>query len=280
MTQTADGIETMKAVVVTLDICSSSFLIEDLLKSERIRIWRNLIISMKDHLWHLAREHNADLHKFIGDGWIILFKQPYSGRGILHVLNSASEFYKRLYEQEVFPNLETFPKLSGLTFGMAEGRLIKVEMQERSEYIGRPINIACRLQSNISEYDINGGFRVLMSHGVFHKLRDDLGDYCYNLTEKPLKNLGDGQTFPCYQILLDDGFKIVEARYGSEDNDVDVKFQYAKQIRNNRLHVKVSNNIAEIDPDNGKPKKLRVKFSWRGDIRQQEFAEGSWIDLP
>jgi class 3 adenylate cyclase len=280
MTQRSDGVETIKAVVVTLDICSSSIIIEDLLKSERFRIWRDLIISIKAHLWHLARTHNADLHKFIGDGWIMLFNQPYSGRSILNVLDSASEFYRKMYEHEILPNLETLPKPSGLTFGIAEGRLIKVKMQKHWEYIGRPINIACRLQGSISEYDIDSGFRALISHGAFHKMKHELTSYHHNLTEKSLKNLGDGKPFPCYQILLDDGFKIVDARYGSKENDVDVKFQYAKQIRNDRLHVKVSNQIAEIDPDRGKPKTLKIKFSLKGDIQEREFAEGSWVDLP
>lgn len=280
MTRTKDGIETTNAVVVTLDICSSTAIIEDLLKSERIRLWRNLIISMKEHLCSLAEEHNAELHKFIGDGWILLFRRPYSGRVILGVLTSAAAFYNQFYINEIFPILETLPKLSGLTFGIAEGKLINLEMQEKPEYVGRAINIACRLQGSISEYDINSGYRVLMAHSAFHQLKDGLQGFHHNPTEKPLKNVGDGKNLSCYQILLDDGFKIVEARYGSKDNDVDVKFQYAQQVQNDRLHVKVSNNIAEIDPDNGKPKTLKIKFSWKGDIQEKEFPEGSWLDLP
>jgi class 3 adenylate cyclase len=161
MTQTKDGIETTNAIVVTLDICSSTTIIEDLLKSERIGIWRDLIISMKEYLWNQAKENNADLHKFIGDGWLILFKAPYSGKTIMDVLANASAFYKNLYDNEVFPRLETLPKLSGLTFGLAEGQLIKLEMQNRLEYVGRAINLACRLQGSINEEDINNGFRVL-----------------------------------------------------------------------------------------------------------------------
>src|SRR6476646_9843315 len=119
MTQTKDGVETTNAVVVTMDICSSTSIIEDLLKSERIRIWRDLIISMKEHLRRYGGPQNAELYKFVGDGWLMLFHQPYLGEEILAVLKSAADFYNAYYEREIFPSLDTPPKLSGLTFGMA-----------------------------------------------------------------------------------------------------------------------------------------------------------------
>jgi hypothetical protein len=121
---------------------------------------------------------------------------------------------------------------------------------------------------------------VLMSHGLFHQLKDGLRDFHHKLTEKPLKNLGDGKTFPCYQILLDDGLKIVEARYGSDANDIDVTFQYASRVRDEKLHVLVSNEVAGEDPDRGEPKMLKITCSWKGQIHYDEFAEGSWVNLP
>jgi hypothetical protein len=50
------AVQIENAIVVTLDICSSSQMIEDLLKNDRSRLWRDLIISTKasvslDHLF-------------------------------------------------------------------------------------------------------------------------------------------------------------------------------------------------------------------------------------
>jgi hypothetical protein len=74
--------------------------------------------------------------------------------------------------------------------------------------------------------------------------------------------------------------KIVEARYGSKVNDVDVTFQYASRVRNNKLHLLVSNEVAGEDPDRGAPKMLKITCSWLGQLHYDEFEEGAWADLP
>ena len=77
MTVENDDIKITNKIVVTLDICSSSRIIEDLLKTSNIKIWRDLIIRMKEYLTDKAPSHGAEIYKFIGDGWIILFDRPY-----------------------------------------------------------------------------------------------------------------------------------------------------------------------------------------------------------
>jgi hypothetical protein len=122
-----------------------------------------------------------------------------------------------------------------------------------------------------------------VSHGLFHQLKNDLNDLddlYYRLTQKPLKNLGDGKTFPCYQVLLDDGLKVLEARYGTNVNEVDIAFIVSNHIVNDRVHVFVSNDLAGFDPDYLEPKTLKVKYSFLGQIREEEISEGTWLDLP
>jgi hypothetical protein len=63
-------------------------------------------------------------------------------------------FYKRLYDQFVLPTIDIPPKVHGMTFGVDEGQLVKLKMLDKDEYIGRPLNIACRLQGVINEIDI------------------------------------------------------------------------------------------------------------------------------
>ena len=48
-----------------------------------------------------------------------------------------------------------------MTFGIDEGQLVKLKMLNNEEYIGRALNIACRLQGAINEIDIYSGYRVL-----------------------------------------------------------------------------------------------------------------------
>jgi hypothetical protein len=138
MTRTTDGMEIQNAIVVTLDICSSSMLIEDLLKNDRSKLWRDLISNMKEYLTDLAPRYRADVHKFIGDGWIIFFHPPYSGQRLVEYLSNAHAYFTSLYEDKVFPSLDTPPVISGLTFGIDEGQLVHVRMQRRPEFVGRP----------------------------------------------------------------------------------------------------------------------------------------------
>jgi class 3 adenylate cyclase len=203
MTQTTDEVEIVEAIVVTLDICSSSMLIEDLLKNNRAKLWRDLIINTKEYLMDQVSRYNAEVHKFIGDGWIILFHPPYSGKAVLEFLSGVYAYFTQVYEETVLPSLDTTPEIAGLTFGIDQGRLIRMEMQEQVEFIGRPINIACRLQGNLEKSDIENGYRILMSNRLFNDLKADLGNCFHARTTKQLKNIGDGKRFTCYVICMD-----------------------------------------------------------------------------
>jgi len=250
MTEEKDKTQILNKVVVTLDICSSSHIIEDLLKTNNIKIWRDLLIRMKEHLVRESSNYRAEVYKFIGDGWIILFEQPYSGSNIFRFLSIICKEFEQIYNNEVFVCLDTPPEIYGLTFGIDEGLLIRLEMQDKIEYLGRPINVACRLQGIINKIDIKGGFRVLMSHRLFNSLKNDLLDYYSESTERSLRNISGGENFRCCRLAISETqFRIIKALYGTQNNQIDVTFQYTKQIKNDSLDVVVSNEIAENDPD-------------------------------
>lgn len=281
MTRENDDIQIINKIVVNVDICSSSHIIEDLLKTGNIKIWRDLLILMKEHLVAESPTYGAEIYKFIGDGWIILFDKPYSAEKIVHFLSGINQEFEKRYNEEIFPNLDTPPEISGLTFGIDEGQLIQLTMQEKLEYIGRPINIACRLQGAINEIDIKGGYRVFMSHRLFNNLRIDSLNYYHEATERPLRNISEGSNFRCYRISISDSqFKIIKAIYGSPHNNIDVTFQYTKHIKNNKLDVVVSNELAENDPHWGVGKTLKIKYIHEGKLYEKEFTEGSRIQLP
>jgi class 3 adenylate cyclase len=281
MTREKDEIQIVNRIVATLDICSSSRIIEDLLKTGNIKIWGDLLIRMKEYLTTESPRPGAEIYKFIGDGWIILFDKPYSGKKILQFLAGIYQQFDNYYKAEVFPTLDTPPEICGLTFGIDEGQLIQITMQRKTEYIGRPVNIACRLQGVINDIDIKGGFRVFISHRLFNSLKGDLSDYYNETTERPLRNISEGSNFRCYRLSISDTpFRIVEARYGTAANSIDVTFQYTKNIKNNKLDVVVSNEIAENDPHLGVHKILKIKYSHKGKQYEREFKEGSRIQLP
>jgi class 3 adenylate cyclase len=281
VTQEANDIQLVEKIVVTMDICSSTTIVEDLLKTGRIKKWRNLIIALKEYLVNEAPQKGAELHKFVGDGWILFFDKPYSGKKLLTFLTGAYTTFQHSYNAEVVPSLDTPPEINGLTFGIDEGQLVRLIMQERPEYVGRAINVACRLQGVINEVDIKNGFRILISNRLFNDLRADFTKRYFDETERNLRNINGGKKFKCYRMAIsDDSLRIIEARYGSKNNTVDVTFQYIKQMKDDTLDVVVSNDIAQSDPDYGIPKFLTLRFIYKGKLQEMRFKEGSRIQLP
>jgi len=281
MTDVTDEIEIVNKIVVNVDICSSSHIIEDLLKTYHIKIWRDILVNIKDYLTSKSPTFNAEIYKFVGDGWIILFDKQYSATNTLDFVLGIHQQFTKYYMDDVFTKLDTPPDIFGVTIGIDEGQLIKMTMQDKIEYIGRPINMACRLQGTINDIDIKGGYRIFMSHRLYHDLKTELLKYNCEPTERPLRNIGDGRRIKCYRIAInDDNFRIVHAIYGTQRNNIDVTFQYIKYIRNNKLDVIVSNEIAENDPDFGIPKILKIVYAYAGKSFTREFKEGSRIQLP
>lgn len=281
MTREQDDIHPTNKIVVTVDICSSSIIIEDLLKRNNIKLWRNLLIKMKEYLTDNLQQSGAKIHKFIGDGWIILFDEPYSARNIFQLLEGINKQFDKYYTEKVFPTLDTPPEISGITFGIDEGQLIKITMQDNHEYIGRPINIACRLQGAINEIDIKGGYRVFISHRLYNVLKDDLCNYYSEATERSLKNISECSKFRCYRLVIADiPFRIIEARYGTDQNMIDVTSQYTNKIKHDKLDEVVSNVIAENDPHRGVEKILKIKYVHNGKLYEKECYERARIQIP
>lgn len=281
MTEKNDEIQIINKMVVTLDICSSSHIIENLIKRSKIDIWRNTLIEIKEYVFREVQKFEADIYKFTGDGWIMLFDPPYPEKNIIKFLKDINIYYENLYDNYVLVTLDIPPKISGMTFGIDEGHLVKMKMLDRVEYIGRPLNIACRLQGVINEFDINGGYRAFLSHIAYNLLKQEADSYYPNPTERLLKNISTNPDFKCYRLAIEDTkFRIVKASYGTPNNKINVTYQYTKHIKNGCLDVVVSNEIAENDPDKGFKKKLTIKYIYGGKELEKQAQEGAKIQLP
>lgn len=281
MTEKNDKVQVMGKMVVTTDICSSSHIVENLLKRSQIEVWRNILIEVKEYISKEASKHEAEIYKFTGDGWIILFSPPYVGKGIISFLKDINVFYKELYDQHVLPTLDIPPKINGMTFGIDEGQLAKLVMLKNEEYVGRALNIACRLQGAIKEIDINSGYRAFLSQTAYNMLKNEANSYYPDSTERLLKNISPSPDFQCIRLVIDDvKFRIIKAVYGTTDNAIDVTKEYEKHIANGRLDVVVSNEIAKNDPDHGIGKILTIQYLNEGKELTKKAKEGSRIQLP
>ena len=73
MTEPAEAPTIVQKYVLVFDFCSSTSILEDLIRSENQQSWRDLLIGIKKFLFAERDAHRIEIYKFIGDGWILLF---------------------------------------------------------------------------------------------------------------------------------------------------------------------------------------------------------------
>lgn len=192
----------VQKIVVAFDICSSTLIIEDLHKTENIDRWKDFLIWIKRYLNIKASELSLDIYKFTGDGWILLFDKDFNGDQLISFMKDFCKQFKMRYKIKIEQFLETPPQISGLNFGVASGTLLKFVMNGQTEYIGRSINVACRLQSAIKDRDDFPQYKALIAKPLFHNLDLYLKNKNYKIVRRKLRNLSEGKEIDCVKVLI------------------------------------------------------------------------------
>ena len=189
-------------VVVAFDICSSSDILEELtLRGDLLRFQR-FLTSLKRYLMKGQKKILFDVYKFTGDGWILLFPADTDGSALPTFLRNLCSFFKKEFRREVLKYLDTPPKITGLTFGVEKGLLGAMKMYSRREYIGRAINIACRLQSVVGAKGGSPAYKALVSNAVFSDYFSPASNYKVFRARRTLRNIRGGAEFRCRKIEL------------------------------------------------------------------------------
>lgn len=170
MTREHDKPETVRRVVVIFDISSSTTILEDLKRTDNLAIWRNFHITLKKFLQQRTDTMDMEMYKFMGDGWILLFPPNVNSDGLfgfLKELTSTVMFQLAMVNRFLAKN----PQPIGLTFGIDTGELIRLEMNDQYEYLGRAINVAARLQGEAKRFGDKAFTNVaLISKSSFYSL--------------------------------------------------------------------------------------------------------------
>ena len=143
-------------IVVVFDLCSSSQIMEDLLLSDRFDRYETFLTCVKRWLMNWSEQHSQpkghfELYKFTGDGWILLFPATINGKALINSMYSLCEMINAELARHIIPSLSSMPAILGATLGVERGNLVRMMMNERAEYVGRALNVACRLQSAVKE---------------------------------------------------------------------------------------------------------------------------------
>jgi len=202
MTMESEKLNVQKRFAVVFDMCSSSSLIEELIRTHNLGPMRNLIISVKRLLMRESQSLRFEVHKFIGDGWILLFDVGTSGEELIRFLERLSAHFKSEFERWVAPVLKRTPTVTGLTFGIDRGPLVPMVMQQRIEYIGRPLNVAARLQTAIKDRDQRPQYKVLLSKNAYSALRVPNGFRRTVIVRRSLRNINEGKECQFVKVVL------------------------------------------------------------------------------
>lgn len=205
MTREEDIPKVSKRLVLFFDLCSSTSILEDLLRSERQKRWRDLLIALKKFLRKEKKELHFEIYKFIGDGWVLLFDPDCSAPTLFSFLKRLCKEYDALYKDKIAGVLASDVGNIGITFGLEKGTLMRVIMNSQTEYIGRPLNVAARLQGAIKDKGRKPQNKVLMSNNVYEDFKPALSDKfrIYNVTRK-LRNISGGEDYHAKKLHLFD----------------------------------------------------------------------------
>ncbi len=202
MTREQDQQKVERKIVLSFDICSSTSIIEDLHKTENTVKWRDFLIWMRNYLEKKSEEFDFYIYKFTGDGWILLFDYESPGENIVGFIEGFCHQYKMRYRRNVENFLETPPVLSGVNFGIDRGSLIRFIMHGKREYVGRAINVACRLQGAIKDRDKSPQYKALITKPLFQEIRQSFGDVKKIPVRRTLRNIGDGKEVRCIKLVF------------------------------------------------------------------------------
>jgi len=194
-------LSTVNKVVVVFDICSSTTILEELKTTDNLFAWRNLLIGLKQWLVDQAGQLGFEIYKFIGDGWILLFPTDITKIQLTQFMTYLSEKYDSSFDSVVSGLLQPSSKPKGLTFGMDQGELIRIEMNDQIEYLGRPINVASRLQGATKDRPGRPEYKALLSKN-FNNLLGAMPDIAFSKVRvKQLRNISGGDQYECFEYF-------------------------------------------------------------------------------
>jgi class 3 adenylate cyclase len=192
-----------QAIVVAFDMCSSSSIVDELGKAGNVEPLTAFFDELRRYL---ARQQGGsvefELYKFVGDGWLLLFPANTNGERLLAFLEELCLFFAVAFRRSLLPHLSRTPRVVGVRFGMEKGDLVPITMDGKREYVGRPINVACRLQAALKDEAGSPAYSALMSNRVYEDYFADTTPHRVRKVSSRLRNVDDGAPFECRRIWL------------------------------------------------------------------------------
>lgn len=199
---TRKHIETSDQAIMVFDIRSSTKFVENLHSTGQLNRYYEMIQNIYHFLEDTMIEHYFKIYKFLGDGFIIVFNHKVKIEDILkfspQIINTCKNELQKIssyFDQPIDIH-------KGITIGLDKNIIHNFKLNEKEEYIGPSINLACRLQrSELHKDEVNS---LLMSHRCFCEIRDEkLRSHCLS-QEGKFKNIKEEEPISCYLFSPED----------------------------------------------------------------------------
>lgn len=199
---------TKELLVLAIDMCSSSKLIDDLAANNNLLAFDKLLQNLYTWIKSNTKKYNYEIYQFTGDGWILLFPtEKLDGFTLMNFLVKVSQMHNKLRAMLIDIHLKSMPESTGLTFGVEKGELHKFLLGGEIRYVGHALNVACKLQDAVKqkgpESSIN--YRGLISRGVFNsilKTTADIKEFKFFDVTRSLRNINP--KYRCLRVNLSD----------------------------------------------------------------------------
>ena len=163
---------------------------------------------------YLAKEQKRTvqfyLYKFMGDGWLLLFPPNTDGERLLTFLEELCLFFAVAFRRLLLPHLSHKPAVVGISFGIEKGDLVPITMDGHQEYVGRAINVACRLQAALKDKGASPAYSALISNRVYKEYFADTTPHQVRKVTRRLRNINDGAEFECRRLWLLRPFQAID----------------------------------------------------------------------
>jgi len=183
--------------VLAFDIVSSSKVLENLHRNSALDNWENLLLGLDRYLQdkreqlQTSKGWTFDCYKFMGDGWILLLEE--TDRSLVAFMYELSVTFNKLYDKHVKPSIDDPSITVGVKFGLDYGWLGQTTIGSQPEYFGRPINVACRLQGEVSKQEVASGLLSTL-HAFGKGLSGAQNNFICRERSLPLRNIVDDKT--------------------------------------------------------------------------------------
>jgi class 3 adenylate cyclase len=192
-----------QAIVVAFDMCSSSTIVDDLYRAGNLQPLRTFFLEMRSYLEkEQKRSVPFELYKFVGDGWLLLFPPNTDGKRLLAFLEQLCLFFAVAFRRSLLPHLSRHPAHVGISFGVEMGDLVSVVMDRQQEYVGRAINVACRLQAALKDKGGSPAYSALVSNRVYREYFAGTTPHRVHKVTRSLRNIDGGAIFECRRLWL------------------------------------------------------------------------------